>query len=322
MEQESSMTFDDILKASEKILVNVKRTQLIRAEKLDDLVGAIVYLKPENLQLTGSFKIRGATNCILSLSEEQQSKGVVAASSGNHAQAVAYAAGAKGIKATIVMPVDAPKVKVDNTMAYGAEVVKCGYTGIERDEKVEELIRINGFSLVHSHADPKIIAGQGTVGYEIMSDMPDLDAVVLPCGAGGLIAGSSLAIKHMNIKTKVIGVEPENIPRYRKSLEAGKAITVEMGQTLADGLRVNNAKDLNLQIIREYVDELVGVSDEYILKAMKEIIMKAKLLVEPSATVGIAAVMEGNIKFSPKEKVCFVLSGGNVDEEFLLKVLK
>lgn len=312
---------EDIKAASGRLKEHVRHTPLMRGEKLDDILGCEVYLKPECLQVTGSFKIRGATNKILTLTEEEKAKGIIASSSGNHAQGVAYAANKLGIKATLVLPENAPQTKIDGTKALGAKVVLYGFDSIQRYKKLYEIMAEKGYTLVHSFNDPQLIAGQGTAGYEIMEDMRDLDAVVVPLGGGGLLAGVAAAVKEMNPKVRVIGVEPAAIPRYSESRKAGKPVVVPMQNTIADGLMITNTGDNTYPIIEKYVDEVVAVEDEYIYKALNEVVFKSKLVVEPSAVIGVAAAIAGKIKYESNDKVCFLLSGGNIDPERLVEFI-
>ena len=280
-----------------------------------------VYFKPENLQITGSFKIRGATNKILSLSEEDRAKGIIASSSGNHAQGVAYAAKMLGIKATLVLPENAPQSKIDGTKALGAEVILHGFDSIQRYKKLYEIQDEKGYTLVHSYNDPELIAGQGTSGLEIAQDMPDVDTVVVPLGGGGLLAGVAAALKESRPSVRIVAVEPAGIQRYAESRKAGHPVEVPMGETLADGLMITKTGEFNYPLIDKYVDEIVPASDEFIKKALLEIIFKGKLLVEPSAAVGLAAALEGTFKVKPGEKICFFLSGGNIDPDKLASFL-
>ncbi len=311
----------DIQKAAERIAGKVRHTPILRGDKLDSLLGAEVYFKPENLQITGSFKIRGATNKILSLSEEDRAKGIIASSSGNHAQGVAYAAKMLGIKATLVLPENAPQSKIDGTKALGAEVILHGFDSIQRYKKLYEIQDEKGYTLVHSYNDPELIAGQGTSGLEIAQDMPDVDTVVVPLGGGGLLAGVAAALKESRPSVRIVAVEPAGIQRYAESRKAGHPVEVPMGETLADGLMITKTGEFNYPLIDKYVDEIVPASDEFIKKALLEIIFKGKLLVEPSAAVGLAAALEGTFKVKPGEKVCFFLSGGNIDPEKLASFL-
>lgn len=315
-----AVCLDDIKAASERLAPYVKRTPILRTEKLDDDLGCEVYFKPECLQKTGSFKIRGATNKILSLTQEEKDRGIIASSSGNHAQGVAYAAGLLGIKATIVLPTNAPQVKVDNTRALGAEVVQYGFGSIERYKKLYEIVAEKGYTVVHSFNDPALIAGQGTVGYEIMQDLSDVDTVVVPLGGGGVLAGVAVAVKESNPAVRVVGVEPSRIPRYSESRKAGKPVEVELQDTVADGLMITTTGSNTYPIIEEYVDEVIPVDDEYIVRALNEIVYKGKVLVEPSAAIGVAAVLSGALKVRKDEKVCFVLTGGNIDPNKLCEL--
>ena len=315
-----AVCLDDIKAASERLAPYVKRTPILRAEKLDDDLGCEVYFKPECLQKTGSFKIRGATNKILTLTQEEKDRGIIASSSGNHAQGVAYAAGLLGIKATIVLPTNAPQVKVDNTRALGAEVVQYGFGSIERYKKLYEIVAEKGYTVVHSFNDPALIAGQGTVGYEIMQDLSDVDTVVVPLGGGGVLAGVAVAVKESNPAVRVVGVEPSRIPRYSESRKAGKPVEVELQDTVADGLMITTTGSNTDPIIEKYVDEVIPVDDEYIVRALNEIVYKGKVLVEPSAAIGVAAVLSGALKVRKDEKVCFVLTGGNIDPNKLCEL--
>ncbi len=311
----------DIQKAAERIAGRVRHTPILRGDKLDSLVGAEVYFKPENLQITGSFKIRGATNKILSLSEEERAKGIIASSSGNHAQGVAYAAKMLGIKATLVLPENAPQSKIDGTKAQGAEVILHGFDSIQRYKKLYEIQDEKGYTLVHSYNDPELIAGQGTSGLEIAQDLPDVDTVVVPLGGGGLLAGVAAALKESRPSVRIVAVEPAGIQRYAESRKAGHPVEVPMGETLADGLMITKTGEFNYPLIEKYVDEIVPASDEFIKKALLEIIFKGKLLVEPSAAIGLAAALEGTFKVKPGEKICFFLSGGNIDPDKLASFL-
>ncbi len=308
----------DIRDAYHQLKPFVRHTPLLRETRLDDLTNCKTYLKPECLQITGSFKIRGATNKILSLTDEEKEKGIIASSSGNHAQGVAYAAKKLGLEATLVLPENAPLTKIEGTKALGAKVILHGFDSIQRYEKLYQLVDEKGYTVVHSYDDPKLIAGQGTVGYEIMEDIEDIDTIVVPLGGGGLLAGIAVAVKETRSKVRVIGVEPEAIPRYTESKKQGKRVEVPMKDTIADGLMITKTGKNTYPIIDEYVDEVITVSDEYIYNVLPKIIFKVKLLVEPSAVIGIAAALAGNIRLRNDEKVCFVLSGGNIDPERLV----
>ena len=317
-----AVNLEDIKTASNRLKNYVRHTPLLRGDKLDKVINCEVYLKPECLQITGSFKLRGATNKMLTLTDEEKAKGIIASSSGNHAQGVAYAANKLGIKATLVLPENAPLTKIEGTKALGAKVVLHGFDSIQRYKKLYEIMDEEGYVLVHSYNDPTLIAGQGTVGYEIIEDIKDLDTIVVPLGGGGLLAGIAVAVKEMNPKIRIIGVEPAAIPRYSESRKLGKPVEVTMKNTIADGLMITKTGDNTYPIIEKYVDEIITVSDEYIYKALNEIVFKTKLVVEPSAVIGMAAAIAGKIKYQSNDKICFVLSGGNIDPERLVEFIE
>lgn len=322
MEQQS-VAFADVMQAWRRVRGVVKQTPLIRCEKLEALLdGAEVYLKLENLQYTGSFKVRGVANKMLSLSKEELARGVTAASSGNHAQAVSYMARKLGVHAAIVMPENAPAAKVAGARGYGAEVVLCGFTGEDRDRKCEELIREHGYCLVHSHMDPYVIAGHGTVAFEAWNQMGgEMTDLILPCGAGSLTSGAAFAMKQLDPSVTVTAVEPAAVPRFTESLRAGHPVTVEMGQTIADGLRVSKAEEINFTMIRDNVDNLLTIEEAPIRRAVREVLLQAKICAESSACVGIAAALNGQIDTGRGRKLCFVISGGNLDAALLAELL-
>ena len=307
------ITLEDVKAAKERISGYVLRTPLLRVPALDSILGCQVYLKPENLQHTGSFKLRGATNRILSLSDEEKSRGIVACSSGNHAQGVACAAKSCGIDAVIIMPTNCNPAKLAGVKEYGVPVLLVGTLGSEREAKAEELVRTEGRTQVHPYADDGVRAGQGTIGLEILEDEPDMDTVVVPIGGGGLITGVATAVKGMKPDIRVIGMEPEGAPRYSLSRKEGRPVTLKKVDTIADGTRTDHADPENFKAIERLVDELVTADDDAIKKAMAVLAGKAKLVAEPSSVMGIAAALSGKLPVTPEEKVCFVLSGGNND---------
>ena len=304
------ITIEDIIRAGERTEKHIIKTPLIRLENGDDKLGCIVYIKAENLQRTGSFKLRGAVNKILSLSPEEISKGFVCASSGNHGRAVAYAAARLGTEATVVIPETAPEVKIDGIKSLGAEVVLCPAT--ERFKTAEEICRNLGATLIPPYNDEFVMAGQGTAGLEIAEQLPEADTVIVPVSGGGLIGGVATALKESIPGIKVCGVEPANLPRYSESLKAGKPVEVEFKPTVADALVSQKPGPLCFPQVQKYVDEVVTVSEEGIKEAWSFLLKECKILAEPSSCTGIAAVMEGKIKVKPEEKVCFLISGGNV----------
>jgi threonine dehydratase len=317
------LKISDVMQARKRIRPYVKETPLLRAEKLEaSCNGAEIWLKLENLQFTGSFKVRGVANKILSLSDEELQRGVTAASSGNHAQAVAFMAQKLGTKAVIVMPENAPVSKVRGAQGYGAEVVLCGFTGEDRDRKCDELVEKYSYSLIHSHIDPLLIAGHGTVAAEIYEQMKgEFDELVIPCGAGSLTSGGAFAMKKLDPEIAVTAVEPAQVPRFTASKNAGKPVTVEMGKTIADGLRVSKTEQINFDMVMDSVDNLLTVNEDEIAAAVPETILKAKILAEPSACVGIAAVLAGKIDTSAGRRICFIISGGNADAALIADLL-
>lgn len=314
------VSLEDIKEASDVLSKYVRRTPILRPDNLDSVLGCKVYLKPEFLQKTGSFKLRGATNKILSLTPEEKEKGIIASSSGNHGLGVAFASKMLGVKSTLVLPVNAPKVKIDGARAMGSNVILFGSDSIERYKKLYEIQAEEGQTLVHSFDDPKLIAGQGTVGYELAQDIKELDTVVVPLGGGGLLAGVAAAVKNINPNIKVVGVEPAAIQRYSESRRQGKPVEVPMADTVADGLMLTKTGTNTYPLIQEYVDEVVTAEDEFIYKAMEILYFDAKAVVEPSAAIGVAAVLSGSLKVRQDENVCFVLTGGNIDKEKLVRL--
>ncbi|HEY5162038.1 MAG TPA: threonine/serine dehydratase [Terriglobales bacterium] len=283
-----------------------------------------LFLKPESLQPIGSFKLRGAYNKISSLPDAERRRGVITYSSGNHAQGVAYAARALGVKAVIVMPNNAPKVKIDSTRAMGAEIVFVGPASSERKARAEELAREHGYVVVPPYNDEKIIAGAGTIGLEILEDLPDVELVLVPIGGGGSISGIASAIKLSGSKAKVVGVEPELANDAQLSFRAGRIVQLsaeEVTRTLADGLRTQSVGEINFEHIRAYVDDVVTVSESDITDAMRLMVMNAKLVAEPSGAVTFAAYIKHAAQLPAAKKVVAVITGGNVEPALLAKIL-
>lgn len=303
----------EIEQARQRLGDRILHTPLLRCARLDEALGCRVHLKPEMLQVTGSFKARGAFNKVLQLDRGQLDRGVISSSSGNHAQALAYAGRQLGARATLVIPADAPRAKVERTRAMGAEVIMFEGGQAERWAFVHDLVRERRGVLVHAFDDPDVMAGQGTLALEILDDLPEVDAVVVPLGGGGLLSGVSTAIKGRRPQVRVIGVEPSRAPKYCVSRSNGRPTHVPAGASIADGVRAEMACDLAHSIFQKNVDEIVTVDEEFIVQALRAVIEEAKLLAEGAAVVGIAAALAGKIRFAPGEKVCFVLSGGNWD---------
>jgi len=276
-------------------------------------------LKCENLQKTGSFKVRGALNLILELDDVARSRGVVTISAGNHAQAVAWAAARAGISATVVMPADASPTKARATAEYGAEVILQG-TILEVFDLALEVAEERGLTFLHAFDDPFLIAGQGTVGLELLDDVPDVATVVVPLGGGGLISGVALAVANLAPAARVFGVEPHGACAMRKSLDKGEAVHLESVDTIADGLGAPMAGELTFEVVRHHVEDVVLVSDDEIREAMAFVLERAKLLVEPAGAAGVAALLAGRIPLADGPVVA-VLSGGNVDLDRLPDLL-
>jgi threonine dehydratase len=279
-----------------------------------------LYLKPENLQPIGAFKLRGAYNKIASLTPEERSRGVISYSSGNHAQGVAYAARALGAKAVIVMPSNAPAIKRDATAALAAEIVTVGPASSERQQKAEELASQHGYAIVPPFNDEQIIAGQGTIGLEILEEMPGVEAVIVPVGGGGMISGIAAAIKLSKPSTKVIGAEPELAADAQASLRSGKITTwrvEEVSQTIADGLRTQSIGPINFEHIRAYVDDIVAVSEDEIRLAVHLLAANPRTIAEPSGAVAVAAFLFHRQELPATKLNVAVISGGNIDPGLL-----
>ncbi len=314
----SKLTLDNIYKAS-YVLKNVARkTDVIYAPKLKP--GTELYLKTENLQVTGSFKVRGAYYKMSQLTEEEKAKGVIACSAGNHAQGVALAAQKNGIKATICLPDGAPISKIEATKSYGAEI--CLVNGVYDDayKKALELRDENGYTFIHPFNDPDVIAGQGTIALELYEQIPDLDAVIVPIGGGGLISGVAFAIKQLNPNVKVYGVQAAGAPSMKQSISDGKIETLKKVKTIADGIAVKEPGDLTYEICSKYVDEIVTVTDDEISAAILALMEQHKLVAEGAGAVPVAAAMFDKIDLKGKKAVC-VVSGGNIDVTILSRVI-
>ena len=313
------VTLERILEAKARIAPYVYKTPILRMESLDALLGCEAFVKAECLQRTNSFKIRGALNKMLFLGAEKLASGVVAASSGNHGKGVAFAAKLMGIKATIVVPDTAPRIKVEGIQAYGAEVVICKLT--ERHEIARRLSDEKGFTLIPPYDDYDIMAGQGTVGLEIMEQLPEVDSMVVPIGGGGLIGGVSTAVKAMKPSVRVIGAEPARMPRYTRSIKAGMPVTIEESKCIADALLTLRPGDRNFPIVCSNVDEIVTTEDEFMAMGMKLLLLEGRILSEPSSAVGVGAALQRCLPVKPGEKVCFVISGGSVGLEQVQRIL-
>ncbi|MDX1624095.1 MAG: threonine/serine dehydratase [Gemmatimonadota bacterium] len=304
--------------ARETVAGRVRRTPLMRSASLGEELGFDLAFKVEAFQRTGSFKVRGVANRLAGLAPEERARGVVTLSAGNHAQALAWAASAEGIASVVVMPEGAVRGKVEATRAYGGEVV---LTGNGLLETALEIQRQRDLVLVHPFDDPDVIAGQGTVGLEIVEDEPGVDAVFVPVGGGGLIAGISTAVKAKRPEARVVGVEPDGAAAMSESLAAGEPVRLETLDTVADGLAAPFAGRHTLAHVRERVDEMVVVSDEEILAAMRLLLERLKVVAEPAAAASLAGFLGGAVELPPGSSVVCVVSGGNVDADRLGELL-
>ncbi|MFJ9778801.1 pyridoxal-phosphate dependent enzyme [Amycolatopsis sp. NPDC101161] len=307
------VTLDDIRDAAARLAGVAHRTPVVRSRTLDDLVGAEVLMKCENLQRIGAFKFRGAYNAASRLSPEQLAKGIAAYSSGNHAQAVALAARELGSSAVILVPEDTPKSKVDATRGYGAEIVTYDrYTG-DRVALGEALAAERGLALIPPYEHPHVIAGQGTAALELLEDAGPVGTLVVPVGGGGLIAGSSTAAKALQPGIRVVGVEPAEGDDTKRSLEAGERVSIPVPRTIADGQAASIPGELTFSINRNLVDDIALVSDDAVREAMRFAFERLKLVLEPSGATGLAALMDGQVAASGRIGV--IISGGNISPE-------
>lgn len=298
----------------------IYHTDLIKNSTLSELSGSEVLLKLENLQKTGSFKIRGAFNKIASLTEKEKKAGVIASSAGNHAQGVALAASTYGLKSTIVMPSSAPLSKIKATKNYGAKVVLHGDLFDDAYTKAIEIQKQTGATFIHAFNDPYVIAGQGTIGLEIVNDLPDVDAIIVPIGGGGICTGIAVAAKSLNPKIKIIGVEPANAASMRESVSSGNIITLTKAATIADGVAVKTPGDLTFDLAQKYIDEYVVVEEEEIANAILTLMEKCKVIAEGAGAVPVAALLSGKVNL-PGKKVVPVISGGNIDVNVLSRII-
>ncbi len=305
-----NISISDVYRAAKQLDNVAKKTALIHSPYFSSMSGNDVYLKPENLQNTGSFKLRGAYNKISQLSPAEKAAGVITASAGNHAQGVAFAAQQLGVKAVITMPATTPILKVEATRAYGAEVVLFGDTYDDAYNKALELQQQNGYILVHPFDDIEVILGQGTTALEIIDELKDVDAILVPVGGGGFVSGVALATKAVNPNVKVIGIEPEGAACVKHSLAKGKVSTLRQVDTVADGTAVKTPGKLTFEFIKKYVDEIITVSEFDIMSALLSLIEKHKLVGEGSGVLTLAALPQ--LPFKGK-KVVSIISGGNID---------
>lgn len=306
---------NNLTEAHKRIKAFIHKTPVLSSQSINEITGASLFFKCENLQKAGAFKFRGATNAVLLLSEEQKSKGVATHSSGNHAAALALAARNAGVKAYVVMPENAPEPKKKAVAGYGAKITFCEPTLEARETTLERVIQQTGAVFIHPYNNPHIIAGQGTAALELLDEIADLDIIMAPVGGGGLISGTAIAAKNMKPGIKALAAEPEMADDAFRSFKAGKLLPSVNPDTLADGLRTSLGS-LTFKIIRENVDDILTVSEKSIIAAMRMIWERMKIIVEPSSAVPLAAVLEHPEIFN-KKKTGIILSGGNVDLEKL-----
>ncbi len=316
------INLEDVKKAAKRLDKVAHKTPLAYAPILSNKYKTEVYLKKDNLQVTGSFKLRGAFNKIATLIEQGSSSGVVAASAGNHAQGVAMSASHFNIEATIFMPESTPLNKVQGVESFGAKVVLKGGSYDEAYEYAIAYAKENSLEFVHPFADDSVIAGQGTIYLEIFKEIDDLDAIVVPVGGGGLISGIATVAKVLNPSIKIVGVAAAGAPAMAESFKSKRALSSSSVKTIADGIAVKNASPMTLEYILEYVDELVTVCDDEIASAILFLLERQKLLVEGAGSVGVAALMHNKLNIEPNSKVCILLSGGNIDVTMLNLIIE
>jgi threonine dehydratase len=313
-------TIEDVFRARDLLDGSVRRTPLQKSRTFSKLTGNNIFLKLESLQKTGSFKVRGALAKVSMLSEEQKKYGVIAASAGNHAQGVAYAASRNNISCTIIMPQDASPAKVAATKSYGAKVILQGSGYEEAWIAAQEIAKKESRTIIHAFDDAQVIAGQGTIGLELLEDLPDLNQVYIPIGGGGLAAGTAIAIKSKKPHVRIIGVESRAFPAMKESLAKGSLQNIKAGYTIADGISVKSPGELTYKIATKYIDEVMLVDDSSIVKTMFLLMERAKLVIEPSGAASLAYLLS-NSHLKKDENIVSLLSGGNIDMYLLGQVV-
>ncbi len=316
------VTLKDVLAARERVRDALYLSPCARTETLSRVSRTQAFLKLDNLQMTGAYKERGALNKILTLGDAERARGLIAASAGNHAQAVAYHAGRLGLSATIVMPETTPIMKVANTRGHGARVVLFGANYDEAYAEARRMEREEGLTFVHPFDDEVIIAGQGTLGLEVVEQVAGLDAVLVPVGGGGLVSGVAVAVKALAPKVKVIGVEADAIPCMQAAVEAGELVTLDAASTLADGIAVRRAGEITFEHVQSLVDDVVTVTEEEIASAILYLLEKEKTVAEGAGAVGVAALMHHKLPGLEGKRVCSVISGGNIDVNVVARVIE
>lgn len=318
---EEPLSVERVREAALRLEGVAHRTPLDFSETFSAHTGSLVYLKLENLQKTGSFKIRGAFNKMCRLGEEEKARGVVTASAGNHAQGVAYAAARAGIEATVVMPESAPMAKVEATRGYGARVVLAGRGYDEAHEEALRLCEETGATYIHGFDDADIVAGQATLGLEILEQLPDVEVIVVPVGGGGLASGVAFIVKSLRPEVKVFGVQASGAASTYRSFQAGTRVELPRVETFADGIAVRRPGRLTFDLMRRYLDGVVAVDDEEIARAVLLLLERSKIVVEGAGAVGLAALLEGRLAFSER-RVAVVLSGGNIDMNVISNIIE
>jgi len=316
------ITLADIAAARERIASSVYKSPCARSEMLSRLTGQNVFLKLENLQMTGSFKERGALNKIATLTDDEATRGVVAASAGNHAQGVAYHATRRGIRAVIVMPLTTPLVKVQATRGFGAEVVLHGANYDEACEEATRLCKAEGMTFIHPFDDPLVMAGQGTIGLELLEQVDGLEAVVVPIGGGGLIGGIACALKESKPGVRVVGVQTAKLPSMREAVAVGHPVTLPPGTTIADGIAVRRAGDVTFPVVAKYVDEIVTVDEDEIASAILTLLEREKTLAEGAGATALAALLQQRTSIPKGAKTAVLVCGGNIDVTLLSRIIE
>jgi len=316
------LSIDDVHAAARRLLGRIHRTPVISSQSLDDATGCRVFLKCENLQRAGSFKIRGALNKLTTLSSAERARGVVAFSSGNHAQGVALAARMLGARATIVMPTDAPALKLEATRNYGAEVVFYDRLREDREAIARRIAGESGAVIVPPYDDPLIMAGQGTAALELLQDVPSLDVLVTPVGGGGLMAGCSTVARSLFPGIQIFGVEADTANDTYLSLQKGERVTIPPPPTIADGIRSPTPGALTFPILKQNLTGIALVSDAQIADAVRFLAQRVRVVVEPTGAVGVAAALHGALSVVPGLRIGIVLSGGNIDPDLLIRILR
>lgn len=317
------ITIDDIREAQTFLKGKIHRTPLFSSHLIGQMTKpqTQLWLKAENLQKTGSFKPRGVLFKLSRLTEEERRRGLLTVSAGNTAQSLAWAAAREGIPCTVIVPAAAPKSKTDAASAYGAEVIRHGANHHEMWDLANQLLVERGLVLVHPYDDEVVIAGHGTIGLEILEDLPNVQAVLIPIGGGAISTGIGLAIKSLRPDVKIIGVEPALAPKMSRALAAGEPVDIGASTTVADGLRAPKVGQVNLELAQSYLDEVVQVSDEAITAALTLVLLRAKLLAEPSGVATVGALLEGKANISEGAVTVAIISGGNPDKARLIEIL-